>query len=161
MEFPRLGAESELQLLAYATATATQDPSQVCDLHHSSQQCQILNPLSKARDRTCNLMVPSRICFHCATTGTPNFGGLWRIEVVAICLVPGPGMIEAEEYCLLGPKRGAVAPEQKAKCRLASGGAVSPQPESFLKMSKLHNIQKIIICTGRPQRSCGFGSRPP
>ena len=30
-------------------------------LHHSSQQRQILNPLSKARDRTCNLMVPSQI----------------------------------------------------------------------------------------------------
>ena len=25
-------------------------------------QCQILNPLSKARDRTCNLMVPSQVC---------------------------------------------------------------------------------------------------
>ena len=38
MEIPRLGVESELQLLAYATATAMQDPSHVCDLHHSSQQ---------------------------------------------------------------------------------------------------------------------------
>ena len=44
----------------------------VCDLHHSSQQHQILNPLSKARDQTCNLIVPSRICFHCATMGTPR-----------------------------------------------------------------------------------------
>ena len=44
MEFPRLGVQSELQLLAYATATATQDPSCVCDLHLSSRQCQILNP---------------------------------------------------------------------------------------------------------------------
>ena len=40
--------------------------------HHSSRQHQILNPLSKSRDGTCNLMVPSRIRFHCATTGTPN-----------------------------------------------------------------------------------------
>ena len=30
-------------------------------LHHSSRQRQILNPLSKARDQTCNLMVPSQI----------------------------------------------------------------------------------------------------
>ena len=30
-------------------------------LHHSSRQRQILNRLSKARDQTCNLMVPSRI----------------------------------------------------------------------------------------------------
>ena len=33
----------------------------VCNLHHSSQQRQILNPLSKARDQTRNLMVPSWI----------------------------------------------------------------------------------------------------
>ena len=46
MKVPRLGAELELQLPAYATATAMQDPSHVCALHHSSQQRQILNPLS-------------------------------------------------------------------------------------------------------------------
>ena len=56
MEVPRLGVESELQLLATATASATQDPSHVCDLHHSSQQCRILNPLSEARDGTHILM---------------------------------------------------------------------------------------------------------
>ena len=50
MEVPKLGVESELQLLAYTTATAMQDPSQVCDLQHSSRQCQILDPLSEARD---------------------------------------------------------------------------------------------------------------
>ena len=37
---------------AYATATATWDPSHVFDLHHRSWQHRILNPLSKARDRT-------------------------------------------------------------------------------------------------------------
>ena len=31
---PRLGVESELQLLAYITGAARQDPSHVCDLHH-------------------------------------------------------------------------------------------------------------------------------
>ena len=35
-----------------ATATATPDPSRVYDLHHSSEQLQILNSLSEARDRT-------------------------------------------------------------------------------------------------------------
>ena len=45
MDIPRLGSESELQLLAYATATETWDLSRICDLHHSSGQCQILNPL--------------------------------------------------------------------------------------------------------------------
>ena len=49
MEVPRLGVESELQLPAYATATAIPDPSHICDLHHSSQQHCILNPLSKTK----------------------------------------------------------------------------------------------------------------
>ena len=31
-----------------ATASATPDPSCVCDLHHTSRQRQILNPLSEA-----------------------------------------------------------------------------------------------------------------
>ena len=52
MEVPRLGVELELQLLAYTTATAMPDPSHICDLHHSLQQCQILNSLSDARDWT-------------------------------------------------------------------------------------------------------------
>ena len=38
MEVSRLGVESELQLLAYATATAMPDPSHICNLHHSSWQ---------------------------------------------------------------------------------------------------------------------------
>ena len=71
MEVPRLGVKSKLQLLAYTTATITWEPSCIRDLHHSSRHCQILNPLSGARDWTCNLTVPSQIRFHCAMTGTP------------------------------------------------------------------------------------------
>ena len=71
IEVPRLEVQLELQLLAYAIATATPDLSHVCDLHPNSQQYQIPNPLSEARDQTFNLMVPSRIHFHCTTTGTP------------------------------------------------------------------------------------------
>ena len=52
MEVPRVGAESELQLPAYATVKAMPDRSCLCSLHHSSGQCQILNTLSKARDQT-------------------------------------------------------------------------------------------------------------
>ena len=62
MAIPRLGVELELQLPAYATAM--RDPSHICDLHHNSQQCQILNPLSEARDQTHILMDPSQIHFH-------------------------------------------------------------------------------------------------
>ena len=54
MEVPRLGVESELQLPAYTTATATaaQDPRCVCDLPHFSRQHRILNPVCEARDPT-------------------------------------------------------------------------------------------------------------
>ena len=72
MEVPRLRVKSELQLLACIRATATQDPSCVGDLHHSSQQYRILNPLSEARDPTHILRDASQIHFHCATMGTPQ-----------------------------------------------------------------------------------------
>ena len=65
MEFPRLGVKSEFQLLATATATATWDLSRVCNLHCTSQQCQIPDPLSEeSRDRTCIIMDTSRIRFR-------------------------------------------------------------------------------------------------
>ena len=72
MEVPRLEVESELQLPAYATATATWDPSCVFNLFHSSRQRQILNCLIEVRDRTCILTDTGWICFCCATTGTPG-----------------------------------------------------------------------------------------
>ena len=55
MEVPRLGVELEPQLLAYPTATAMPDLSHIYKLCSTLQQCQILNPLSKARDQTCIL----------------------------------------------------------------------------------------------------------
>ena len=60
MEVPRLGVESELPLLVYTTAAAP-DLSCICNLHHSSWQRWILNPLSRARDGTCILMDPNRV----------------------------------------------------------------------------------------------------
>lgn len=66
----------ELWLLASATATATLDPSSVCNLHHSLRQRWILNPLSEFRDGTHNLKVGSRIHFRCATMGTPGIPGI-------------------------------------------------------------------------------------
>ena len=56
MEVPRLQPP--------ATAIATQDPSRVCELRHSSRQSWIFNPLSEARDRTCVLMDTSEIHFQ-------------------------------------------------------------------------------------------------
>ena len=73
IEVPRLGDESELQLPAYTTATATakQNLSFVCDLHHSSRQHQILKPLSEARDGTCILMETTRV--HNLLSNNKNF----------------------------------------------------------------------------------------
>ena len=55
MEVPRLRVElelqlQELQLRANATVIVTWDPSDICDLHQSSGQHQILNPLTETRD---------------------------------------------------------------------------------------------------------------
>ena len=62
MEVPRLVVESELQLLVYTTATATLDHSCICDLHPSSWQLIILNPLREARDRTYIFMDTIWVC---------------------------------------------------------------------------------------------------
>ena len=71
MEVSRLGVKLKLQLLAYTTATATQDLSHTCDWHHSSWQHQILNPLSEARNWTCILIDTSEVHYCWAMTGTP------------------------------------------------------------------------------------------
>ena len=60
MEVPRLGVELELQLPAYISATVTWDTSHICDIHCSSWQHWILNPLSEARDQI--LMDTSLVC---------------------------------------------------------------------------------------------------
>lgn len=53
-------------------ATATQDPSRICNLHLSTQPHRIFKPFSEAGDRTQNFMITSRIRLHCATVGTPR-----------------------------------------------------------------------------------------
>ena len=60
MEVPRLGFESELQLLACTTAMP--NSSHICNLHRSSQQRQILNPLNEARKWSCVLLDTSWVC---------------------------------------------------------------------------------------------------
>ena len=74
MEVPRLGVKLELQLPAYPTATATRDQSLIFDLHHSSWQCWILNPVSEARGQTSILMNTSQVRFlvsHSGNFSTP------------------------------------------------------------------------------------------
>ena len=66
MEVPRLGVGSDLQLSVYATDAAMPDVR--CYLWPTPHR--IFNPLSEARDWTCNLTVLSWIQFHCTMTGT-------------------------------------------------------------------------------------------
>ena len=61
MEVARLRVELELQLLAYTRVRAMRDPSLICNLHLSSWQRRILNPLSKARDQTQVLMDTTQV----------------------------------------------------------------------------------------------------
>ena len=63
MEIPGLGVESEPQQWAYTTGMAMSDPHSICDLRHSLRQCQILNPLSEARNRTC-VLVETILCHY-------------------------------------------------------------------------------------------------
>ena len=59
--------------LHYVTATAIPEMSCFCNLHNSSWQSLILNPISRARNRTHILMDTSRVFFHWATLGTPGW----------------------------------------------------------------------------------------
>ena len=69
-DVPRLGAESELHLPAYTTATAMPDLSRICDL--SFLQRWILHPLSKARERTRILMDTSQALNLLSRTGNAD-----------------------------------------------------------------------------------------
>ena len=73
VEIPRLRVKLELQLQAYTPVTAMQDLSCACNLHCSSRQHQILNPLSEARDWTCILMDTRWVHFHWDMTGDSAF----------------------------------------------------------------------------------------
>ena len=69
MEVRRLGVKLKQKLPGYTTSIATQDPSHVCDLHHSSWQWQILNPLIRVRNQIHIPMDPSQISFRCTHKG--------------------------------------------------------------------------------------------
>ena len=64
---------------AYATATATWDPRHVCNVHHSSWQCRVLDAVSKVRDGTHILVDTNHIHFHSTTMETPDF------TIIGVC----------------------------------------------------------------------------
>ena len=67
------------------------DLSRIWDLHHSSRQCQILNPLSEARDQTRNLMVPRR--FVSAV--------LWRELLGFFSFIASAFCVQSENFYLI------------------------------------------------------------
>ena len=71
----------ELQLPAYPTATATSYLTHICDIHHSSRQHRILNPLSGATDWTSNVMDTVRF-----VTAEPQ----WELEYIYIFFKAAP-----------------------------------------------------------------------
>ena len=79
-------ARGQIQLPAHARATAIQDPSHVCNLHHSSRQCWILNPLSEARDQTQILVDASwvhNLLSHSWNSSVPSYFTLMATQTVA------------------------------------------------------------------------------
>ena len=82
MEVPRLEVKSELQLLAYTTATATataaQDPSHVCDLHYSSRQRLTLWMRPGMEPTSSWILV--RFVTYWATTGTSHMCTSWYLQ---------------------------------------------------------------------------------
>ena len=69
-KFPSQGSNQSYSCwpIPTATATATWDPSCICNLHHSSQQHWILNPLRKARDRN-RVMDTNLVCYPLSHDG--------------------------------------------------------------------------------------------
>ena len=67
-----LGIKSELQLLVAVTATATWDPSHVCNLRATLDP----QPTERGQGLNPHPLDNSWICFCCTTVGTPNTGSL-------------------------------------------------------------------------------------
>ena len=144
MEVLRLGVELEQEVLAYTTAI--RDPNRVCNPYHSSRQCQILNPLSEARDRTPILMDTSQICFCCATKGTPQkniFQSLYSdtkkkdtassmSEPAGDCRKPTPTARREGPLLKAGPSALPLGFQKKAPSRHCLGSQAPPSTGSSL-----------------------------
>ena len=87
MEVPGPGVESELQLPAYTTVTATPYLSCTCDLHHSLRQRQILNPWSEARVQTCILTDTSQVLDLLSHNGNSHFINIHLIIPYHVTLI--------------------------------------------------------------------------
>ena len=119
MEVPRPEGSnwnpSQSCLPASTTAPAMQDLSRVCELHHSSWQGQILNPLSKARNRTHVLMAARQVRQPLSHDGNTSVYILLSGHSVAFSVVEKPvasidrGSRECDEAYGSLPNPGSVA----------------------------------------------------
>ena len=137
MEVPRLGVEPEMQLWAYVTATAMWDPSHICDLHHSSQQWQILNPLSEPRDRICILIDISRVHNPLSFNGKLQIWSLFRDWIQPSVFKGNTGPREVEGLCRTQHQLGAA---------LGQGcpGLVFPLP-GFISLMLMTTLDNLLI----------------
>ena len=86
MKVSRLGVKLEMQLLAYATATAMPYPSCICNLHHSSWQTRSLTHWARPRIKHASSWMLVRFPNHWTMTGTRCIGILKRLSSAAISL---------------------------------------------------------------------------
>ena len=92
MEVPKVGVESELQLLA----TAMPDPSRIWDVLCSSPQCWMLSPLS--RDQIHNFMDTSHVPFLNHNRNSPFAQALYES---VYCIFPKLWVCGSQIPCLL------------------------------------------------------------
>jgi len=95
LDVPRLEVQSEMQLPVYTTATATPDPSCICEQCCSSQQFRILNPRSRATGRTHILIDPSQVLNPLSHNGNSRF------ELILTYNAPSSGPWPASPLSLL------------------------------------------------------------
>ena len=134
-----------------------QDQSWVCNLHHSSQQCWILNPLSKAGDRTCILMDASQICFHWAMTGSLGLE-IWGQKSTNLVSTPGDSDVSATKTtlritCFLGSQisvlqkqAGHASERSRFDKTFESYGWTAKEPWAEEHVSPLETLNFTIEC---------------
>ena len=111
MEIPGLGAALELQRPFYATAT--QDPSLVCNLCYSFWHRQILNPPSETRDQTHILSDSIWVCNPLSPNGNSPDDAPYtskycfsRASVVIQCSSQRRKCVRLSSECLLLKQKG-------------------------------------------------------
>ena len=102
-------------------------------LHHSSGQCQILNPLSKARDRTCILRDSSWVHYLWAMMGT-------TLVTLDTLIHSGPS------FAGWGSRD-----RKKTKTALCNYSFISSSHKNFRRMCRTSNL--LHLCT-RPMVLC-------